>query len=179
MNPEPSETVPKSLKPVYDQIVGITNAFCEQHLDGDYARLCMKMAASLARKRPSPLTKGQTRSWAGAIIYALGRVNFLFDSTQRPHLKAAELCSLLGVSLQTASSKARLIEDMLKIGLFDPRWCVPKMLEMNPLASMISVNGFLIDAPRTGVIFTPGSSHLSKQTKRGHFAHLRCHWAYL
>ena len=104
------------------------------------------MAASLARKRPSPLTKGQTRSWAGAIIYALGRVNFLFDSTQRPHLKAAELCSLLGVSLQTASSKARLIEDMLKIGPFDPRWCVPKMLEMNPLASMISVNGFLIDA---------------------------------
>jgi hypothetical protein len=29
------------------------------------------------------------------------------------------------------------------------------------------------------VIFTPGSSHLSKQTKRGHFAHLRCHWAYM
>ena len=86
MNLEPSETVPKSLKPIYEQIVGMTNAFCEQHLDGEYARLCVKMAASLARRRPSPLTKGQTRSWAGAIIYVLGRTNFLFDSTQGPQL---------------------------------------------------------------------------------------------
>jgi hypothetical protein len=61
-------------------------------------------------------------------------------------MKAAELCFLLGVSLQTASSKARLIEDMLKIGPFDPRWCVPKILEMSPLASLIGVDGFLVDA---------------------------------
>jgi Domain of unknown function (DUF6398) len=68
VNSVPSETVPRALKPVYEQIVGITNAFCERHLDGDYASLCMKMAASLARKRPSPLTKGQTRSWAGRLF---------------------------------------------------------------------------------------------------------------
>jgi hypothetical protein len=54
-------------------------------------------------------------------------------------MKAAELCSLLGVSLQTASSKARIIEDMLKIGPFDPRWCMPKIFEMNPLALLISI----------------------------------------
>jgi hypothetical protein len=35
--------------------------------------------------------------------------------------------------------KARLIEDMLKIGPFDPRWCMPKILEMNPLALLISI----------------------------------------
>ncbi len=92
------------------------------------------------------MTKGKANSWAGAILYVLGRLNFLFDHTQRPHLKAAELCSLLGLSIQTASSKARLIEQMLGIGPFDQRWCVPSMLEKNPLAWMIRVNGLVLDA---------------------------------
>lgn len=124
----------------------MTSAFCEQHLDRDYADLCTKMAAQLARKRPSPLTKGQTRSWAGAIVYTLGRINFLFDASQQPHLKVAELCTLLGSSMQNLSSKARLIEDTLGISPLDPRWCLPSVLEQNSVAWMIRVDGFVIDA---------------------------------
>jgi hypothetical protein len=146
VNHRSGEMVPKSLRPIYEQIVGMTDAFCRQHLDSDYAALCIKMAAALARKRPSPLTRSHTRSWAGAILYVLGRLNFLFDPSQHPHMKGAELCSLLGLSLQTVSSKARLIERMLGVELLDPRWCVPSILEHNPLVWMIVVDGFLIDA---------------------------------
>jgi len=134
------------LKPLYDEIVRMTEAFCEQNLNREYADLCTRMAAKLARKRPSPLTQGKANSWAGAILYVLGRVNFLFDRTQRPHLKATELCSSLGLSIQTASSKARLIEQMVGIGPFDQHWCVPGILEKNPLAWMIRVNGLVLDA---------------------------------
>ena len=58
MSSRPGEIVPKSMKAVYDAIVGITDAFCDMHLDRDYAGLCATMAAQLARKRPSPLGSG-------------------------------------------------------------------------------------------------------------------------
>ncbi len=146
MSSRPGEIVPKPMKAVYDAIVGMTDAFCDEHLDRDYAGLCAKMAAQLTRKRPSPLGSGQARSWAGAILYTLGRTNFLFDKSQRPHMTAAELCSRAGVSIQTATTKARAIERGLKIEPLDSRWCVPSVMEKNPLAWMIVVDGFMIDA---------------------------------
>ena len=61
-------------------------------------------------------------------------------------MTAAELCSRAGVSMQTAATKARAIERGLKIEPLDPRWCVPSVMEKNPLAWMIVVDGFMIDA---------------------------------
>jgi hypothetical protein len=147
-----SESVPKAMQATYDEIVGITDAFCAKHLNEEYAGLCRRMTAKLTRKRPSPLLSGgRAISWAGAVVYALGKVNFLFDKSQKPHLKASELCALLGVSEQNASSKAKFILDLLKIMQLDPMWCLPSKLAENPMAWMISVNGFIVDvrqAPR-------------------------------
>jgi len=50
------------------------------------------MAAVLSRDRPSPLDSGLARSWAGGIVYALGRVNFLSDASREPHMTMSELC---------------------------------------------------------------------------------------
>ena len=61
-------------------------------------------------------------------------------------MTGSELCSLLGLSMQTASRKARSIERMLGIEPLDPRWCVPDLLDRNPRAWMIRVDGFVIDA---------------------------------
>ena len=46
--------VPVALRPVFAEITAITSGFCAEHLDAEYARLCGKLAAKLARKRPSP-----------------------------------------------------------------------------------------------------------------------------
>ena len=46
MSSRPGEIVPKSMKAVYDEIVGMTDAFCDEHLDRDYSGLCAKMARS-------------------------------------------------------------------------------------------------------------------------------------
>jgi hypothetical protein len=32
-----AESVPKQMQPIYDQIVAITDAFCHQHLNDEYA----------------------------------------------------------------------------------------------------------------------------------------------
>jgi hypothetical protein len=66
----------------YEAVAGITDEFCHEYLNEEYADLSRKMAAALSRKRPSPFESGRTRSWAAGIVYALGRVNFLSDRSR-------------------------------------------------------------------------------------------------
>jgi len=63
------------------------------------------LVARLARKRPSPLVRGDTRIWAAGAIYTIGHVNFLFDRTQQPHLTAEQLASRLGVVKTTMPTR--------------------------------------------------------------------------
>lgn len=146
MSKERKQSVPAKMMPLFEEIVSITDNICQQHLNHEYADLCREMAAALARKRPSPLVSGEPQTWACGIIYALGKVNFLFDPSQSPHRSASELCELCGVSQSSASAKANQILKGMGIVQLDPRWCLPSKLAENPLAWMISVNGLLVDA---------------------------------
>jgi len=143
-----SERVPQAILPVYDAVIQLTDAFCKEHLNDEYADLCRRLTAALARKRPSPLARGRLEVWACGIVYALGSVNFLFDRTQTPHMRADDLCAGFGVSQSSGASKAKLIRDMFGMLQMDPRWCLPSQLDDNPLAWMIQVNGLIVDARR-------------------------------
>jgi len=138
--------VPAAVRPIFDEIAAITDGFCHEHLDAEYARLCGKLAARLARKRPSPLVRGDRRIWAAGIVYVVGRVNFLADPDQRPHLRTDELAGLLRVKQATMANKGQLIMDSLRIDLLDPAYCRQELLERNPLVWMLEVDGLLVDA---------------------------------
>ncbi|MCX6072116.1 MAG: DUF6398 domain-containing protein [Chloroflexi bacterium] len=138
--------MPAKIKPLFEVVAARTDAVCNQHLNPEYADLCRHLAAALARKRPSPLAQGDPNIWACAILYAIGKVNFLFDKTQKPHLTAAELCSLFGLRQSTVSSKAAKIIKMFGMYQLDPRWCLPSLVPENPMVWLIEVNGFLLDA---------------------------------
>ncbi len=131
---------------MFEAIVAMTDPVCKEHLDDEYAQLCRELTAALCRKRPSPLSQGRVETWACGIVYALGSVNFLFDKSQTPYLSAGDLCQLFGVSKSAGSAKARAIAKMLRMGPFDPRWYRPSQLGSNPLAWMVEVNGFIVDA---------------------------------
>ena len=128
------------------EIIKRTDPFCAEHLDAEYAELCRKLVAKLARKRPSPLLRGDLRVWAGAVIYTVGKINFLSDPTQRPHLTGDQLANLTGVSMSTLSGKFKLIGDLLHLHPLHPEFCRRELLGKNPMAWMISVNGFIVDA---------------------------------
>jgi hypothetical protein len=140
------EKIPPATQPHYDQIVALTDAICREHVDEEYAEMCRKLAGALARKRPSPIVRGKPEVWAAGILHALGTVNFLFDSTQTPHLRSDELSRLFGVNQNTTSSKSKLIRDLFKMYSFDPDWCLPSKIDSNPMVWYISVNGFIMDA---------------------------------
>ena len=145
MSTRHSETVPVAMRPAYEAIVALIDPFCLQYLTDEYAALCHKLAAALARKRPSPLARGEPKVWACAIVHALGMVNFLFDKSQMTHMRADELCAAFGVGQSTGSNKSRVIRDMFGMFQFDPRWCLPSLVGENPLVWMLEVDGFAVD----------------------------------
>jgi hypothetical protein len=145
MSRSKSLKVPEAMQAKFDEIVAINNAFCKQYLNEEYAELARQMAATLARKRPSPLVNGRAKSWAAGIIYTLGQVNFLFDKSQSPHIRADELCKRIGVSQQTAGGRAKKIRDMLDIFPMHPDWCLPSLVDDNPMIWTLSLNGYMVD----------------------------------
>ena len=129
-----------------EEIIALTGRFCAEHLDYEYGALCAKLVRRLARKRPSPLETGQIRVWVGAVLYAVGQVNFLFDPDQHPHMNFDDLSRLTGVSKSALGAKARLIMNLLQIIPLEPEYCRQEILVQNPLAWMVEVDGLVVDA---------------------------------
>jgi Domain of unknown function (DUF6398) len=138
--------IPVALRDRAAQITDVTDAACREHLDEEYGLLVRRLVARLARKRPSPIGRGDTRIWAAGAIYAVGRVNFLFDRTQTPHLTAEQLAEALGVVKTTMANKAGLINRILDIGIFEPDLTRVAMIEQHPTAWLVEVDGFIVDA---------------------------------
>jgi hypothetical protein len=138
--------VPVSVRPVFEEIAGIAEVFCHQHLDAEYAQLSVALTAKLARKRPSPLLRGDRRIWASAVIYALGRVNFLSDASQASHVPTEALARLLGVKQTTMATKGRSVMELLGLDHFDTEFCLPSRLASHPTAWWVTIDGLLYDA---------------------------------
>jgi hypothetical protein len=146
--PQPGKepSIPATARPAYEAVVGLTDAFCREHLNEEYEALCRKLAGALARKRPSPLPSGKPETWACGIVRTIGWVNFLDDRSRRPHLKLTAIDKAFGVAESTGQGKSKAIRTMLKIRPFDPQWTLPSRMDENPRAWMIEVNGFVVDA---------------------------------
>jgi hypothetical protein len=146
--PQPGKepSIPATARPAYEAVVSLTDAFCREHLNEEYEALCRKLAGMLARKRPSPLPSGKPETWACGIVRTIGWVNFLDDPSRRPHLKLTAIDKAFGVAESTGQGKSKAIRTMLKIRTYDPQWTLPSRMDENPMAWMIEVNGFVVDA---------------------------------
>lgn len=140
-----SISVPKEMQQRFDEIGEIISDFCEDKLNDEYKQVCLQLCAALCRKRPSPIISGKANTWACGVVHAIGIVNFLFDSTQKPHVKSRELYEWFGISESTGGGKSKQIRDLLKMRQFDVKWTLPSKMERNPMAWMIQVNGLLVD----------------------------------
>ena len=129
-----------------EEIAGLVDAFCREHLNDEYADLCRKLTEKLARKRPSPLVSGKPNTWACGVVRTIGWVNFLDDRSQKPHMKLTAIDKIFGVGESTGQGKSMLIRKMFKIRSMDPEWTLPSRIEQNPKVWMIQVNGFILDA---------------------------------
>jgi hypothetical protein len=149
--PSPKPPKKEEKDKVLRVIIGLTDQFCKEHLNDEYAVLCRELAEKLARKRPSPLLHGSPKTWASGIVRAIGWVNFLSDKSQTPHMRLSDIDAGFGVSESGGAAKLAAIRKMLDIHPLDPNWTLPSRLEDNPLVWMLEVNGLMMDvraAPR-------------------------------
>lgn len=102
--------------------------------------------AALCRKRPSPLASGHRQTWACAVLYALGQINFVHDKSSKPYTAMADLCGHFGIAPSTGGNKAKLVRDALSMHQFDHNWTLPSRLASSSMPWIIEVNGFVVDA---------------------------------
>jgi len=138
--------VPRAVRVTVEQVLARTDAFCLEHLDAEYASLCRRLTGRLARKRPSPLTRGDLGIWAAGVVHAVGSMNFLFDPSQTPHLDTERLAALLGVKKTTMANKARLIRDLLRLSQLDAELLRRAVLEELGILWWVELDGLLVDA---------------------------------
>lgn len=127
------------------EIEKLITQFCDQFLNEEYFSLCSKVLTKLSRKRTVPFTSGSINSWAGAIVYAIGQTNFLFDKKSNLYVSYDQIEKFFLVKKTTLSQKAKTIRDMLKIDYFNPDYLLRSIQKSNPLLNMsMTSDGFLI-----------------------------------
>ena len=140
-----SPGISDEVRPVFEEIASLVDAFCRERLNEEYAVLCGKLVEALARKRPSPLLRGNPNTWACGVVRTIGWVNYLDDSSRTPHIKLTAIDKAFGVAESTGHGKSKTIRTMLKIRQFDHRWPLPSQMDDNPMIWMLEVNGFIMD----------------------------------
>lgn len=97
----------------------VTDGVASDQLDEEYRDLARALVGKLARKRPSPLARGDETIWAGTVLYVLGQLNYLFDPRNDPHLTGDELATVVGVPQTTLTNKAKAVRDLLRLKPLD------------------------------------------------------------
>jgi len=126
-------------------IVALTDQFCREQLNEEYAVVCRKLAERLSRKRPSPLMTGKPNAWAAAIVRTIGWVNFLGDPSQTPYMKLADIGPAFGVGDSTCQAKSTTIRKMLDVCQLDVEWTLPSLMDANPTAWLVQLDGLIVD----------------------------------
>ncbi|HWQ65126.1 MAG TPA: DUF6398 domain-containing protein, partial [Methanospirillum sp.] len=128
-----SPRIPKEQQEKYEAVITLTDDFCKERLDGEYATICRAVAGKLARKRDSKFSRGKSDIWAAGIVYAVGQMNFLFDSSFEPFQSADDICDFFGTSKSTTSQKAKLIRDSIGMNdYWDSEFSTSRMKNLDP-----------------------------------------------
>ncbi len=140
-----STKVPADVRPRYEAITALIDAFCKRHLNQEYAEMCRRLTAKLARKRPTPLARGSTKVWACGIVRTIGWANMLDDPKSSPYMKLIDIDPEFGVANSTGQGKSMAIKRMFGIGRLNVDWTLPSRFGENPLIWKVEVNGELVD----------------------------------
>lgn len=131
--------VPKKLHDRFRDIVALTDAFCQAHLNEEYRDLCRACAADACAAKV-PVTSGKPAGWAAGVVHSVAFANFLTSDPSRPHhMSPADLAKRAGVSVATMQNKAKAIRDALNIIRMDGRYCTAELNAQNPLNELMEM----------------------------------------
>ena len=82
-----------------------------------------KLWEQIGRKRNYVITGGKPEIWAGAVVYVIARLNFLFDRSNPNYLPPDVICDFFGTKKTTVSAKAAQIEKACRIRMGQEGLC--------------------------------------------------------
>jgi len=150
LNSELTENIDPRYRDRFRELTALTDAFCREHLaplEVEYV-LCCRLLAAACCQEGTPIVEGKVKAktWAAAIAYTVGWVNFLSDPASEPLMSSAEMARAFGLSVGTMQRRSFEIRDGLEIIDFDPRWTLPSRMGENPLIWMVQdQNGLIVD----------------------------------
>ena len=130
-NPRP---IAETIDPEMDELLRLTAAFCQAHLDPEYEELCAKLVREACRLGSSRFASGKVATRAAGIVHAICTINFAFDKSQKPHIRSPQIAEFFKVGPGTVSQKSRILRDALRIRHWDPQFSTAYMLQRNPLS---------------------------------------------
>lgn len=134
----------------FREIIELTDAFCREHLkplEVDFV-LCCRLLTAACCQEGTPIVEGRTKAktWAAAIVYTIGWINFLSDPSFEPTMTSAEMADAFELSVGTIQRRSMEIREGLEIVDFDPRWTLPSRMADNPLIWLVEdENGLIVD----------------------------------
>jgi hypothetical protein len=134
----------QNLQEQQQKIIDLIKDFCAKKLDEEYFELSERMIKKLGRKKNLPLSAGQPKIWAAAIIHALGTINFLFDKSFDPYVSTGDINTFFDTSKSTTGNKSKQIRDLLKLDRYDKEFSTKKMQDSNPHANLAMVDGLIV-----------------------------------
>ena len=144
-SPNPSAEIPADVRPKYEAITALTDAFCKRHLNEEYAEMCRRLAVALALNQPTPLVRGRAEVWACGIVRTIGWANVLDNPDQSPYMKLIDIDPEFGVAESTGQGKSLAIRRMFGIGRLNRHWTLPSRIGDNHVIWKIEVNGAFVD----------------------------------
>jgi hypothetical protein len=86
-----------------EEVKALLANFARQHLSNapDLVGYTMKLWEQVGRKRNYVITGGTKEVWASAVIYVIGRLNFLFDRSSPNYLPPDAICGFFGTKKGT------------------------------------------------------------------------------
>jgi len=134
----------EKIEAIGQSLIQMTSEFCDLHLDDNYKQLAEKLVLKMKRKRQVPFLRGRINTWAAAIIYALGQINFLFDRSVEPFVEASVIPDYFSVSQSTVGQKAKVIRDMFDLYYWHPEFSTQHMHASDPYQGKVMINGFVV-----------------------------------
>ena len=136
----PSEDKARQVAAIQEMI----QTFGRKKLNDMYTDLALKLCEKIGRMRKLSIQRGRQEIWAAAIVYAIARINFLFDPTNEVYFTADEICDFFGTKKSTVGNKAGQILKTCDVWIGDPEFSNPKIAEMFTLYE--TPEGFIIPA---------------------------------
>jgi len=111
------------------EIKNLIHGFCEQNLNQEYENFCLRLCDRLGRKRKINILRSSSEQWAASIVYAIARLNFLFDKDNEHFITADEICDYYQTKKSTTGNKATQIEKLCNLSFGAEGYCTDKIMD--------------------------------------------------